>query len=69
MYAGEIVEDAPAEDVYRRPRHPYAHGLLRAFPPLHGPRRELGGIPGSPKPSRRGSSRATCTPAASCPLS
>ena len=48
MYAGEIVEDAPAEDVYRRPRHPYAHGLLRSFPPLHGPRRELGGIPGSP---------------------
>jgi peptide/nickel transport system ATP-binding protein len=48
MYAGEIVEDAPVADVYRRPRHPYAHGLLRSFPPLHGPRRELGGIPGSP---------------------
>ena len=48
MYAGEIVEDAGAVDVYRRPRHPYAHGLLRSFPPLHGPRRELGGIPGSP---------------------
>lgn len=48
MYAGEIIEDAPAADVYRRPRHPYAHGLLRSFPPLRGPRRELGGIPGSP---------------------
>jgi peptide/nickel transport system ATP-binding protein len=48
MYAGEVVEDARAHDVYRRPRHPYAHGLLRSFPPLHGPRRELGGIPGSP---------------------
>jgi peptide/nickel transport system ATP-binding protein len=33
MYAGEIVEDAPAEDVYRRPRHPYAHGLLGVLPP------------------------------------
>jgi len=48
MYAGEIVEDAPAQDVYRRPRHPYSSGLLNSFPPLRGPRRELAGIPGSP---------------------
>ncbi|GEA85813.1 peptide ABC transporter ATPase [Cellulomonas sp. A375-1] len=48
MYAGEIVEDAAALDVYRAPRHPYADGLLHSFPPLRGPRRELGGIPGSP---------------------
>lgn len=48
MYAGEIVERATADEVYRRPRHPYSRGLLRSFPPLHGPRRELGGIPGSP---------------------
>jgi len=48
MYAGQIVEDAAADDVYRRPRHPYSEGLLHSFPPLHGPRRELGGIPGSP---------------------
>lgn len=48
MYAGEIVEDADAQDVYRRPRHPYANGLLHSFPPLRGERRELGGIPGSP---------------------
>lgn len=48
MYAGEIVEDATAEEVYRRPRHPYARGLLRSFPPLHGPKRELLGISGAP---------------------
>lgn len=48
MYAGEIVEEAAAQDVYRRPRHPYSDGLLHSFPPLRGPRRELGGIPGSP---------------------
>jgi len=48
MYAGEIVEDASADEVYRRPRHPYSRGLLRSFPPLHGPRRELEGIPGAP---------------------
>jgi peptide/nickel transport system ATP-binding protein len=48
MYAGQIIEDATAEDLYRRPRHPYTDGLLHSFPPLHGPRQELGGIPGSP---------------------
>ncbi|MFF2623906.1 ABC transporter ATP-binding protein [Oerskovia jenensis] len=48
MYAGEIVEQASASDVYRRPRHPYTHGLLNSFPPLHGPKRPLVGIPGSP---------------------
>ncbi|WP_051433184.1 ABC transporter ATP-binding protein [Promicromonospora kroppenstedtii] len=48
MYAGEIVETAPARDVYQRPRHPYSAGLLGSFPPLHGPRRELAGIPGAP---------------------
>jgi peptide/nickel transport system ATP-binding protein len=48
MYAGEIVEQASASDVYRRPRHPYSHGLLGSFPALHGPRRPLTGIPGSP---------------------
>lgn len=48
MYAGEIVEDAKAQDVYHRPRHPYSSALLHSFPPLRGPRRELQGIPGSP---------------------
>ncbi|WP_022891280.1 ABC transporter ATP-binding protein [Agromyces subbeticus] len=48
MYAGEIIEDAAALDVYQRPRHPYSSALLHSFPPLRGPRRELTGIPGSP---------------------
>ncbi len=48
MYGGEIVEDAAAQDVYRRPRHPYSRALLHSFPPLRGPRRELTGIPGVP---------------------
>jgi len=48
MYAGDIVEDAGAQDVYRRPRHPYSAALLHSFPPLRGERRELTGIPGSP---------------------
>ncbi|HEV3187147.1 MAG TPA: ABC transporter ATP-binding protein [Acidimicrobiales bacterium] len=48
MYAGEIVERAGARELYEAPRHPYTLGLLNSFPPLHGPRRELTGIPGSP---------------------
>jgi peptide/nickel transport system ATP-binding protein len=30
MYAGEIVELAPAEQVFRSPRHPYTAGLIRS---------------------------------------
>jgi oligopeptide/dipeptide ABC transporter ATP-binding protein len=48
MYGGRIVEEAGASDIYRDPRHPYSDGLLHSFPALHGPRRELTGIPGSP---------------------
>jgi len=48
MYAGEIVESGPANQLYRRPRHPYTRGLLGSFPPLHGPKRDLGGIAGAP---------------------
>jgi peptide/nickel transport system ATP-binding protein len=48
MYAGRLVEMGTQEDIYRRPLHPYSHGLLHSFPNLHGPRRKLTGIPGSP---------------------
>jgi peptide/nickel transport system ATP-binding protein len=48
MYAGRIVERAPAASLFRAPRHPYTYRLLHSFPPLHGERREMEGIPGSP---------------------
>jgi peptide/nickel transport system ATP-binding protein len=48
MYAGRVVERAEAAALFRAPRHPYSLGLLSSFPPLHGPRRRLTGIPGSP---------------------
>jgi len=32
MYAGEIVENAPAADIYRDPRHPYTRGLFSSLP-------------------------------------
>jgi len=48
MYAGRIVEHAPAEQLFRNPRHPYTEGLLGSFPALHGERKAMTGIPGSP---------------------
>jgi peptide/nickel transport system ATP-binding protein len=48
MYAGEIVETAPAKRLGASPQHPYTQGLLHSFPPLRGPMARLTGIPGSP---------------------
>ena len=48
MYAGRLMERAPAASLFRAPRLPYTHGLLHCFPPLHGPRIAMEGIPGSP---------------------
>jgi peptide/nickel transport system ATP-binding protein len=48
MYAGRIVEQANARELFRAPRHPYTLGLLGSFPPLHGARVHMTGIPGSP---------------------
>jgi peptide/nickel transport system ATP-binding protein len=48
MYAGEIVEEAPAKELFKDPKHPYTYGLMHSFPLVHGPRRVLTGIPGTP---------------------
>jgi peptide/nickel transport system ATP-binding protein len=53
MYAGRLVERAAAAALFRAPRHPYSLGLLSSFPALHGPRRRLTGIPGSPPDLRQ----------------
>jgi peptide/nickel transport system ATP-binding protein len=42
MYAGEIVEDATAVEMFKSPVHPYARGLLGSIPRL-----TLAGIPKS----------------------
>ena len=53
MYAGKLVERAPAKELFRSPRHPYTAGLLNSFPPMHGDWQKLTGIPGSPPDLRQ----------------
>jgi oligopeptide/dipeptide ABC transporter ATP-binding protein len=55
MYAGRIVERAPTEVLFRRPRHPYSVGLLGSIPRLGHKQAKLPTIPGMvPPPGARG---------------
>ena len=60
MYAGQLMEIGSSAEIQHGPAHPYTRGLLNSFPSLHGPRRELAGIPGSPPDLRN--------PPAGCPF-
>jgi oligopeptide/dipeptide ABC transporter ATP-binding protein len=48
MYAGQLMEIGTAAEIHHEPSHPYTKRLLRSFPSLRGPRRDLTGIPGTP---------------------
>jgi oligopeptide transport system ATP-binding protein len=51
MYAGQIVEQAPVEELFDNPEHPYTEALLGALPQLEGDgvrQRRLTAIPGRP---------------------
>ena len=49
MYAGKVVEEAPVEELFARPRHPYTQGLIRSIPRLDraGAKERLVAIPGT----------------------
>ncbi|MGR3973174.1 MAG: ABC transporter ATP-binding protein [Candidatus Rhabdochlamydia sp.] len=47
MYAGEIVEEAPMQELFANPSHPYTQQLLKAIPTLTA-QDKLITIPGSP---------------------
>ncbi len=53
MYAGRLVEKAPAKALFRAPRHPYTFGLTSSFPSLHGEKKVMTGIEGSPPDLRK----------------
>lgn len=47
MYAGRVVEEATADELYERPLHPYTLGLLASIPTnAQTPRSHLSSIPG-----------------------
>jgi peptide/nickel transport system ATP-binding protein len=48
MYAGQLMEVGTAAEIHHEPSHPYTKRLLRSFPSLRGPRKDLAGIPGTP---------------------
>jgi oligopeptide/dipeptide ABC transporter ATP-binding protein len=51
MYLGRIVEQGPAEELFRRPAHPYTRALVKAIPSIGGrlgEREVLSGEPRSP---------------------
>lgn len=61
MYSGYIVEQAPVDDLYARPAHPYTMGLLQAIPTLEQRAQErLASIEGMPPDLR--------APAVACPF-
>ena len=68
LYAGELVEEGPARDLFTLPRHPYTVGLLRSIP-KPGQRKDTGrldAIPGFlPQP---GDAPAGCVFAPRCAL-
>ena len=54
MYGGHIVEQAPVDELFERPRHPYTMGLLNAIPKLEGrDQGRLTSIDGMPPDLRR----------------
>ncbi|MFH9294201.1 ABC transporter ATP-binding protein [Streptomyces sp. NPDC017520] len=65
MYAGRVVEERTAGDLFERPRHPYTQGLLACSPTLGEEHREIRPIPG--KPPSLADAFAGCPFAARCP--
>ena len=66
MYAGQIVELAPARELLRRPLHPYTRALMASVPKLGGDATRLTTIPGNVP--RIGNFPSGCRFAPRCPL-
>ena len=52
MYAGRIVEDASAIELFENPKHPYTKGLMESAPKIGSKKARLNSIPGTvPNPN------------------
>ncbi|WP_417410904.1 ABC transporter ATP-binding protein [Hoeflea sp.] len=40
MYAGQVVEEGPVNEIFQDPQHPYTQALLKTVPAVRGPREE-----------------------------
>jgi peptide/nickel transport system ATP-binding protein len=47
MYLGRVVEQAPVDEIFHAPRHPYTRALLRSIPRIRASRERLTPIAGS----------------------
>lgn len=51
MYAGQVVEEAPVDEIFKNPQHPYTQGLIQSVPDMRYKKDSLYSIPGNvPKP-------------------
>ncbi|MGY5452499.1 dipeptide ABC transporter ATP-binding protein [Agarivorans sp. MS3-6] len=46
MYAGQVVESGPAEEIFSKPKHPYTQALLRSLPESSLGKARLDALPG-----------------------
>jgi len=46
MYLGRVVEEAPAEEVFKHPNHPYTKALLAEVPRIEARKRAFAGVQG-----------------------
>jgi peptide/nickel transport system ATP-binding protein len=70
MYGAQIVEEAPAGELFKEPLHPYTQGLLRSIPRIDlaaTKRQRLEPIPGT-VPTLRGPLKPGCRFAPRCAL-
>jgi len=53
MYAGQVVESAPAHRLFSSPQHPYTRGLLRSLPSFESTSEPVAGGPFAARPRQR----------------
>jgi peptide/nickel transport system ATP-binding protein len=68
LYAGRMIEEGPAREIFAQPRHPYTLGLLRCVPTfgMNKQTQRLDPIPGSLPPL--GANPPGCNYADRCPI-